>query len=173
MPTPFSHPATVLALAPWFRPIMRPAVLVTAVVLVILPDIDILGLRLGVPYGGVFGHRGFTHSLFFAALCALPAALALARRTRTGPFVLWVYLFLVMASHGVLDACTDGGRGVAFFSPFDATRYRFSWHPIRVAMLSPGELFSARGWTVMQSEMLWVWCPALAIGLAGIFRSRR
>ena len=36
-----------------------------------------------------------------------------------------LYLFLSTASHGVLDALTDGGLGVAFFSPFDQTRYFF------------------------------------------------
>nr|HRC76832.1 rhodanese-like domain-containing protein [Kouleothrix sp.] len=32
--------------------------------------------------------------------------------------------------HGVLDAMTDGGLGVAFFAPFSATRYFFPFRPI-------------------------------------------
>jgi hypothetical protein len=31
----------------------------------------------------------------------------------------WTYFFLAAASHGLLDAMTDGGLGVAFFAPFD------------------------------------------------------
>jgi inner membrane protein len=30
-----------------------------------------------------------------------------------------------MASHGVLDALTNGGHGIAFFSPFLNERYFF------------------------------------------------
>ena len=43
-----------------------------------------------------------------------------------------------MASHGVLDALTDGGPGVAFLAPFDDTRYFFPWRPIRVSPLWRG-----------------------------------
>jgi len=41
-------------------------------------------------------------------------------------FCLFAYLFLATASHGVLDAMTNGGLGVAFFSPFDNRRSRFT-----------------------------------------------
>ena len=41
-----------------------------------LPDLDGVGFWLGVPYESAFGHRGFTHSLFFAALLASVALLA-------------------------------------------------------------------------------------------------
>jgi inner membrane protein len=173
MPTPFSHPAAALALAPWFRPIARPAVVVVALFLSVLPDIDILGFRIGVPYGSLFGHRGFTHSILFAAVCALAAALALERSGRGNPLVLWTYFFIAAGSHGVLDACTNGGLGVAFFAPFDSTRYRFSWHPVKVSPLTVAQLFTARGWTVFQSELVWIWCPALALAATGMIWHRR
>jgi hypothetical protein len=32
-------------------------------------------------------------------------------------------LFLATAGHGLLDAMTNGGLGLAFFSPFDNHRY--------------------------------------------------
>jgi inner membrane protein len=32
-----------------------------------LPDIDVIGFRFGIDYGALLGHRGFTHSLAFAA----------------------------------------------------------------------------------------------------------
>jgi hypothetical protein len=31
---------------------------------------------------------------------------------------LWIYFFVATASHGLLDAMTDGGMGVAFFFAF-------------------------------------------------------
>jgi inner membrane protein len=74
----------------------------------------------------------------------------------------------VTASHGLLDALTDGGLGVALFSPFTQKRFFFSWTPIEVSpfgwrwLLKPGE----RG--VLWSELKWVWGPVLV--LAGILR---
>ena len=32
-----------------------------------LPDADVFGLLVGIPYDSMFGHRGLTHSLLFAA----------------------------------------------------------------------------------------------------------
>lgn len=173
MPTPFSHPATALVLVPWFRSIARPSIVIAAVVLSLLPDIDLLGYRLGIPYASMFGHRGLTHSLPFAALVVAPVAWWFGRRNRANPITLWFYLFIAMGSHGFLDACTNGGLGVAFLSPFDETRYRFFLHPIKVAPLTVAQLFAARGWAVIQSELLWVWCPALAVAAAGYLLRRR
>ena len=42
-------------------------------------------------------------------------------------------LFVAMASHGVLDALTDGGRGVGFLIPFSSERFFFPWRPIPVS----------------------------------------
>jgi inner membrane protein len=70
------------------------------------------------------------------------------------------YLFLATASHGVLDAMTNGGLGVAFFSPFDNSRYFLPWRPIRVSPLSFGRFFTARGYLIFQNELLWIWLPA-------------
>ena len=39
-----------------------------------LPDADVIGFRLGVPYGGMLGHRGLTHSLIFACMVGLAVA---------------------------------------------------------------------------------------------------
>ncbi len=84
-----------------------------------LPDIDVLGFRFGIPYGDPLDHRGVTHSLTFAAVLAGAIVLAGYRRglPGLGPLRLWSYLFLATASHGLLDALTDGGLGVAFFAP--------------------------------------------------------
>jgi inner membrane protein len=72
------------------------------------------------------------------------------------------YFFLITASHGVLDALTDGGLGVAFFAPFTARRYFFPWRPIEVSPIGLG-LFSERGAEVFASEFVWVWLPSLAL----------
>lgn len=69
------------------------------------------------------------------------------------------YLFVATASHDCLDAMTDGGLGVAFFSPFDDWRYFLPWRPIHVSPIGVARLFSQRGLTVLQSELLWIWLP--------------
>jgi inner membrane protein len=83
----------------------------------VFPDIDVVGFRFGVGCGDFWGHRGFTHSLVFAVLLAALAPLALFRKPglQISAAALWAYFFLAAASHGVLDAMTDGGLGVAFF----------------------------------------------------------
>jgi inner membrane protein len=53
----------------------------------------------------------------------------------------------VKASHGILDAMTDGGLGVAFFSPFDDTRCFFPFRPIKVSPI--GLSFFSCGLDVM------------------------
>jgi len=55
---------------------------------------------------------------------------------------------------------TNGGLGVAFFSPFDKTRYFFPWQPILVSPISLTRFFSGRGTAVLQSELIWIWIPA-------------
>src|SRR5438132_2354382 len=137
MPSVFSHAVVALALGPAFRRPGWPARLWCAV----LPDADVVGIYAGVPLGSGFGHRGLTHSLAFAA--ALAAVLT--------PLLL---------AHGVLDAMTDGGIGVAFWAPFDAGRYDLPWRPIVVSPLGVRRFFSAWGLAVLASEARWVWLRA-------------
>jgi len=135
---------------------------VAAVLCAILPDIDVIGFRFGVHYGDLWGHRGMTHSLFFAALIAL----CLAVRLENGGCArvkLSVLLFLITASHGVLDALTNGGLGVAFFSPFDTKRYFFPWRPIPVSPIGVDGLFSTRVMQILVSEIIVAWAPALLL----------
>src|SRR3546814_12449693 len=81
----------------------------------------------------MFGHRGFSHSLVFAVLLAVAASVAYRRfESSASAQSTGVYLFLCAASHGLLDALTNGGLGVAFFSPFIEQRYFFPWRPIPV-----------------------------------------
>lgn len=134
--------------------------------LAMLPDLDTLAFPLGIPYGHRFGHRGMFHSLAFALLAGLCAALA-TRGPLGGPWwVLLGYYFAVTASHGVLDAFTNGGLGIALLGPFDDTRYFFWWQPIQVAPLGRA-FFSRWGLRVLVSEAVWVWAPlAVLVGAA-------
>jgi inner membrane protein len=80
--------------------------------------------------------------------------------------LIFAFLFISMASHGVLDAFTSGGLGPALFWPFDDTRYFAPISPIRVSPIGAG-FFSARGVAVLFSEALWVWMPAALMAVAG------
>jgi inner membrane protein len=75
---------------------------------------------------------------------------------------LFLWFFAVTASHGLLDAMTDGGRGIAFFAPFSPHRYFFPWRPIAVSPIGAG-FFSARGLRVLVSEARWIWVPSAII----------
>jgi inner membrane protein len=70
---------------------------------------------------------------------------------------LLAFFFVITASHGVLDAMTNGGLGVAFFAPFDSTRYFFPWRPIVVSPIGFGSFFSHWGALVLLSEIKYVW----------------
>src|SRR5260370_19911109 len=73
-----SHPAAALGLRRWFGQEPLPAAVVMAGAIgSILPDVDVAGFGLGIPYGSLFGHRGFTHSIVFALLVAAIGALLL------------------------------------------------------------------------------------------------
>ena len=74
----------------------------------LVPDLDTFGFRFGVGYGDFGGHRGFTHSIIFAALVAA-AALGVSYRYSLpsfNRFSMGMYFFLATASHGLLDAMT-------------------------------------------------------------------
>ena len=136
----------------------------SAIVCSALPDVDVIGFGFGVRYGDLWGHRGMTHSILFAAAVGIAVGIWLGGSwaARIGQSLLF---FVITASHGFLDAMTDGGLGVAFFSPFDPTRYFLPWRPILVSPIGAG-FFSERGIAVLWSELLWVWPVALALGLA-------
>src|SRR5581483_4343148 len=121
---------------------------------------------LGVPYESLWGHRGITHSLFFAALLALVIMYFFYKHQKMFSknwLLLFGFFFAAGASHGVLDAMTTGGMGVAFFAPFDDGRYFFAFRPIRVSPISITRFFSSYGWVVLKSEFVWVWIPSIII----------
>jgi inner membrane protein len=174
MASAFSHGVAALAIgACMYRSDAPKRTWVIGVGCSMIPDVDVIGFRFGVRYGDFWGHRGFTHSLVFAALLAGAAVVLGFWRSR--PLIsrayLWTYFFLATASHGILDAMTNGGLGVAFFAPFNDQRYFLPWRPIRVSPIGFGRFFTERGVAVMRSELLWIWLPAgLVIAAAWLFR---
>lgn len=174
MPTLFSHAATGIAagnLVPhkpsgrfWLCSILFP----------ILPDADVFFMR-WIPYDSLFGHRGFTHSLCFAIILGL-AGIAICRKDiplfRDNKLLLAVYFSLLTASHGVLDALTNGGLGVAFFSPFSNHRYFFPVRPIPVSPIGPW-FFSLGGMKVLLFETVFIVLPCLGLTCLCRRRARR
>jgi len=165
MPTLLTHPAVAL-LKSWFPRLPLRAAAIGAI-LSMLPDIDVIGFHFDVAYGSTFGHRGFTHSIVFALTTAALGTLIVRPRTRA----LFAFLFLCAISHPILDAMTDGGLGIAFFSPFSNARYFLPWRPIRVSPIG-ARFFSARGLETLRSEFVWVWIPCAVAALLTIFRRR-
>jgi inner membrane protein len=172
----FSHAVAALSIgACFYRPDTPKRVWVMGVFCSVLPDLDVIGFRFGIRYGDFWGHRGFTHSLLFAAVLASAIMLMGFRRTAPGlsRHSMWVYFFMAAASHGFLDAMTDGGLGVAFFAPFDNHRYFLPWRPIYVSPIGAGRFFTRRGLEVLQSELLWIWLPAALLALSVWLLRRR
>ena len=168
MPSVLSHPAVPLALtAAAGTRVIPPRLAVAACIASVLPDVDAIGYWAGIPYDSPLGHRGFTHSLFFALVVALVATAILSKRSIPAALAFGV-VFVAAASHGILDAMTNGGRGIAFFSPFSNARYHLPWRPIRVSPIGVVPFFSARGVDVLKSELVWIWAPAAAFALLGL-----
>jgi inner membrane protein len=168
VPTIFSHPAVPLGLGPWMKRVPRSLIVVAAFVSSV-PDADVAAFAFGIPYGHPFGHRGFTHSLCFAALFAAFTSFAYLRLTKSGVSfgVAFAFLFVALVSHGVLDAMTDGGMGIGFFIPFSSERYFLPFRPIRVSPIGPGG-FAEEAGGVLGSELRWVWAPFAFMGIAGM-----
>ncbi len=173
MASAFTHAFVAVVGATLYRPTGNLWRLVgTAVGCSVLPDLDILGFAVGIQYGDLLGHRGLTHSLSFAALIGMVATRLIVAEAAPFSKEWWgVVTFFTgaTASHGVLDAMTDGGLGVAFFSPFDPTRYFLPWRPLRVPPIGVELFFSRWGIQVMASELTWIWLPGLVIGCLGIW----
>lgn len=176
--TIISHSIAALAVGNVFRLEYKRARfwLLTAICAAI-PDIDVIGFSFGIHYRDILGHRGLTHSLTFALILACVVVLLAcgdiaAFSTRWWKLV--AYFFAIIASHGVLDAMTNGGLGVAFFAPFSNERYFFPWRPIEVSPLAVELFFSQQGLQVIISEVKWIWIPSgLLVTMAEVYRRVR
>lgn len=170
MPTVLTHAISAGALTSAFPTHCVPRrLIVLGAICAMAPDVDVFGFRFGIQYGALWGHRGLTHSLAFAFCLSLLAWVAAM------PYVVgfvprvaaWLYLFLASVSHGLLDAFTNGGLGVAFFSPFDKTRYFMPFRPVEVSPIGV-RFFSERGISVLESELVWVWVPSIAFASGAV-----
>ena len=173
VPSILSHPAVPLGLAAAAGTrVIPPGLALAACAASVLPDADSLGFAMGIPYGSFFGHRGFTHSFFFATVVAAVAT-AFSSRFGASKAVVFAVVFVSAVSHGLLDAMTTGGMGVALLSPFSNRRYFLPWHVIRVSPIGIAPFFSRWGLRVLASEVVWVWIPAMAVGALGFLIRRR
>jgi inner membrane protein len=162
VPSVFSHAivgATLVACGV-SRP--RASVVALGAALAVVPDLDVAGLAFGWGLDHPLGHRGLSNSLPAAAALAGVAMLAIPSRPAESRWRLWLVLALAAASHGILDAFTNGGRGVAFFAPVVDTRWHFPARPIEVSPIGVWSFFSRRGLEVLTNEVVWLWAPSLA-----------
>lgn len=168
-----SHPAVPIALAAGLGSrALPPQLTAAAIACSILPDVDAVLFWSGVPYDHTFGHRGFTHSIIFALIVAAAGAVAASRLGSTR-LAASAVLFLSTLSHGVLDAMTTGGLGVAFYSPFSNQRFFLPWRVIEVSPIGVSRFFSVRGLEILASEVVTVWLPCLLLAAIGLLVRRR
>lgn len=177
MPTIVTHAAVGAALAPLGpRALSRGRLGFALGVLSVLPDLDVVAFYFDVAYSHWLGHRGVSHSLLFAVLVAAAVVrfgfrqVPLAARERWAVFGLCA---VAIASHGMLDAFTDGGLGIAFFFPFSADRYFFPYQPLAVSPIGASRFVRGPGLAVLASEAVCVWAPLAAVLVASrVIRSR-
>ena len=175
MPSAIGHLATGAALAYSLNTGRRTALYWSlALLLSLLPDIDVVMFGMGIPYAHPLGHRGFFHSLIFAVLAALASVVILRLRGNMPPrewLSLSLALVAVAASHGLLDAMTDGGLGVGLLIPFKNTRYFLPWRPIEVSPLTARHFFGEWGARVLENEFTVLVLPSLILAAAcAVFR---
>jgi inner membrane protein len=171
MVTPYTHGAFGLGLGKLLTSRRLPVLFwALTILLPIAPDFDVFFNR---PYGSIWGHRGFTHSLCFALIVGLLVAGLTFKYFQVRFWVLAGFFFVITASHGVLDAFTNGGFGISFFWPFDDRRFG-PWGPIQVQDIG-FEFPDPRTSRSIRTELLWVWLPtgALVLGVMAYRRLRK
>jgi inner membrane protein len=174
MPTILTHPAVPLTIA-WGlgREVISTRLLAVEVIASVVPDLDVLAFRFGIPYAAELGHRGFSHSLLLALIIAVVGA-SLVRPLHTTLKLTFWFLFVSVVSHGILDALTNGGLGIAFLWPFSGERFFAPFQPIVVAPLGLSRFLSLKGVAVLWSEILWVWLPFSCVAaISVVFRRHR
>jgi len=126
-----------------------------------LPDVDVIDSRLTCNMGFVGPSRD-TIRFSFAALVGVAARCFSSKRAQ----LLWnaSLLFLDDCVSWFSDAMTNGGLGIAFLLAVRSDAILFSVKPILVSRLDSAILRNERRCAC--SEIIYVWLPALAIGLA-------
>jgi len=166
MPTIITHGLFAISLAHVFKDSsLPPRFWVLAVACSMLPDLDVISFSLGVKYGDFWGHRGFSHSLAFALAASLIIVLLAFFQEKYRPLRLRLVLFfsLVTASHGLFDAMTNGDLGIAFFAPFDNSRYFLPYRPIQVSPIGLHDLLKWGDWRILSNEIKWIVLPSFVL----------
>ncbi len=167
MPTIISHAIVGLSLGHAGKPLkpLPKSYWLVCILLPMLPDADVIAFVFGIPYAHEFGHRGFTHSLFFAVVLGFITGPTIAFMTDNKQ--LWlrfsITFSLLMATHGLLDALTNGGLGIALLAPFDHTRYFWPITPIDVSPIGLKAFISDWGLRVLKNEAVLIWIPSLML----------
>ncbi|HID7840034.1 metal-dependent hydrolase [Stenotrophomonas maltophilia] len=177
MPSIITHAAVPLAL--WCaadRGRIPPRLLVAGVIAAMLPDADVLAFALHIPYADAFGHRGASHSLLFAGvLTVLAAVLAFFgnRRSWSAPHSSGSRQPWSAASCQPRLAPTKAGPTVA--STVQAAVFVFvcaASHPLLDAMTSGG-LGVALAWPWSEQRFFAPWRPIRVSPFAPQFFSAR
>lgn len=172
MPTIFTHAFVGAALGELGPPsVPRWRLASSLAVLSVLPDLDVVAFYFHIPYSHWLGHRGLSHSLFFAVVVGAVVARVGFGHLRTRPRqwgLVLVLCILALASHGLLDALTDGGLGIGFFLPFENTRTFFPFRPLQVSPIGVSHFLSGPALAVLWSEFLFVWLPLM--GAVALYR---
>ena len=174
MASVFGHAALAGAMGVGLpRRLRRKGVITLGVLCSMMPDLDVISFKLGIPYHGFWGHRGMTHSILFGiGLGVLVMLLFHYRDTVRDKFIIALYYSICTVSHGLLDGMTTGGMGIAYFSPFDDARYFLPYRMIQVSPLGISRFFNKWGLEVLKSEFIWIGIPSL-IFIALIYGFRR
>ena len=109
----------------------------------LLPDFDVVISILFRPLG-ISPHRGFSHSLLFAAMATLVFAVLARLRANVRWTTTLIALFAAAATHPLLDFLMGAGPGIRFFSPFSEAGYLFALRAVPTAYygLSPGAILA-------------------------------
>ena len=132
-----------------------------------IPDLDVIGKYFGIAYGDVWGHRGMSHSICFAAGLSLFFIMFLSQKSFFQRLGWWLYFTLLISTHGLLDMCTTGGKGVAILGPWSEHRHFFP-HDFKVIKVSP---MATKHFTwerlrpVFESELYLVILPMISLFL--------
>ncbi len=91
-----------------------------------LPDIDFIGAFFLNPVDNLLFHRGFTHSIFFAAISSVILALIIRRLHEAEKIPLKkliLFIAIEISLHLVLDVCN--AYGIGLLEPFSTQRFSF------------------------------------------------
>ncbi len=165
----FLHFAPAIGLAATAgRRFISPRLMLAGAACAVLPDVDFLIMKIGgFPYGHIYGHRGFTHSIGFAILLAVLAwlwAVPWRRQAQQTWKMRWAdravaggFILLCTLSHPLLDNLINAGICTAWLWPLDDARTCLPWRPISVSGM---RMFTVDWFWV---EAKWIGLPLLAV----------